>query len=271
MKKISAFLTFTIFCLLTFKVEAGDTSGSCGDHCSWTINGDTLKLTGYGDINGYEVYQSPWYPNRNQIKKIVIENESDTNTFKSIGGGSFIAMTKVKEVVLPEGLEKIERYAFHYASSLEKINFPSSLKQIDFGAFNQTAIKDFVLPENVVLSPVSLGSDKLESVIVSGSTDLTEAMLLATVDGNWDNLQIPATLQTIYCDATNESCQNLLNSNIGNKVKPYTEEGNRYVVDGQKYRTLSDMQQQKPVKRIYTVKEANEASGKKNTVMIRYK
>ncbi|MBO7097441.1 MAG: hypothetical protein J6W11_02240, partial [Alphaproteobacteria bacterium] len=129
----------------------------------------------------------------------------------------------------------------------------------------------FVLPENVKLSNVSLGSDKLESVVISGSTELTESMLKSTVYGDWSNLEIPTTLQNIYCEATNESCQNLLNSTLGDKVKTYTKDGNRYVVDGQKYRSLSDMQQQKPVKRIYTVKEANEASGKKNTVMIRYK
>lgn len=269
MKKISAALIFTIFCLLTFKVEAGDTSGSCGDHCSWTIDGDTLKLTGYGDINGYDTYQSPWYPNINQIKKIVIENESDTNTFKSIGSGPFISMTKVKEVVLPEGLEKIGRYAFHYATSLEKINFPSSLKQIDFGAFNKTAITSFVLPENVILANYALGSTSLNSVVISGTTNLTLEMMEHTRD--WSTFYMPNNLNVIYCEATNKSCQNLLNSTLGNKVKTYTKDGNRYVVDGQKYRSLSDMQQQKPVKRIYTVKEANEASGRKNTIMIRYK
>ena len=52
----------------------------------------------------------------------------------------------------------------------------------------------------------------------------------------------------------------------------YSMEGGRYVLNGQKYRSLSDMEKNiNALKRIYSVKEASDASGHKNTVMIRYK
>jgi hypothetical protein len=55
-------------------------------------------------------------------------------------------------------------------------------------------------------------------------------------------------------------------------LKSYTKEGNRYVSDGQKYKTLADMSRAtNAVKRIYTVNEANQLSGKKNKLILRYK
>ena len=99
-------LIFSVL-LWTFHAQAqstnNQTSGTCGEHCTWTIDGNTLKLSGYGDISGYDLYSAPWYWDQSHITKVVIENESDQNTFKSIGEATFCAMTKLKEVVLPEG------------------------------------------------------------------------------------------------------------------------------------------------------------------------
>lgn len=41
----------------------------------------------------------------------------------------------IEEVILPEGLEEIDNYAFYFCTNLRKINFPSSLKRIGINAF----------------------------------------------------------------------------------------------------------------------------------------
>ena len=55
----------------------------------------------------------------------------------------------------------------------------------------------------------------------------------------------------------------------------YTKEPNgSYVIDGVRYASYADMSRGENgagLKRIYTVKEANDAAGKKNTFKIRYK
>lgn len=42
----------------------------------------------------------------------------------------------IEEVILPEGLEEIDNYAFYFCTNLRKINFPSTLKRIGSDAFH---------------------------------------------------------------------------------------------------------------------------------------
>ena len=309
MKKLVFVLGF-IFPICV-QAETGATSGSCGAHCSWVMEGNTLKVTGYGDINGYGTYQTPWYWNRDNITKIEIINESDTQTFKNIGTSAFHAMAQVTEVVLPEGIETIGGYAFHFCHALTTVDFPSTLKEMGRGAFNYTHISDFVVPENVVLGDYALGSTFVSSVVISGSTNLTAETLQHT--GDWLSAYMPEHLNTIYCELTNESCQNLLDSEIADKVKVYTIEddtgicktsdgkffasielmakgkdcaceqickdivsadqnGQAFMADGKFYASLDDWAKGHHIKkRIYTIDEANKVAGDKNMVKIKYR
>ena len=51
------------------------------------------------------------------------------STIKKIGAGAFFS-AKITKVNLPEGLEKVESYAFFYMNSLEEFVFPSTLKTL---------------------------------------------------------------------------------------------------------------------------------------------
>ena len=55
----------------------------------------------------------------------------------------------VIEVTLPEGLIKIGKRAFADCESLEKINFPSTLRIISDEAFSGCTSLDVDLPENI--------------------------------------------------------------------------------------------------------------------------
>ena len=68
---------------------------------------------------------------------------------KIIGVQAFDSLY-IEEVILPDGLEEIDNYAFHFCSNLKKINFPSSLKRIGKYAFyNCSRLEEIVLPEGL--------------------------------------------------------------------------------------------------------------------------
>ena len=55
------------------------------------------------------------------------------------------------EVILPDGLRRIESAAFR-SCALSKINFPESLEYIGFKAFSHTRLGDIILPSNCQLN-----------------------------------------------------------------------------------------------------------------------
>lgn len=55
------------------------------------------------------------------------------------------------EVILPDGLRRIESSAFQ-SCALSKINFPETLEYIGFQAFDYTKLEDVILPSNCQLS-----------------------------------------------------------------------------------------------------------------------
>jgi len=78
----------------------------------------------------------------------------------------------------------------------------------------------------------------------------------------------------IYCQNTeNRRCDTLINRKTEgqDRLVLYEIKGDRYVLDGKQYRNLNDMLNNIPVKRIYTVEEANAVAGKVNSVKIRYR
>ena len=80
----------------------------------------------------------------------------------------------------------------------------------------------------------------------------------------------------IYCNNVGGRCDELFFGEVNtgasaNRLIKYTKEGGYYIYDGQKYRSLQNMQNGVAVKRIYTVDEASQVAGKKNKVMIKYK
>lgn len=61
------------------------------------------------------------------------------------------------EIILPEGLTEIKKYAFYY-SNVSKINFPSTLKTIGEHAFYKSLVKEAMLPDSIT----SLGSSAFD-------------------------------------------------------------------------------------------------------------
>ena len=255
-----------------------DCALTTNDKCTATLdkNSNTLTLKGYGNMKNYgydctdpKCYSTAdWGEYESLIKNVVVENESDTQRFSSVGNFAFAYMRQVTSVELPDGLSTIGHYAFAGSVRLQDVNLPESLESIGKSAFNITAIKDFVLPENVVIGNRALGTRQLNSITYSGSTQLTEDMILVDTDSHF-----PEALSKIYCNETNSSCQALLNNaDFDGKIAVYEQYGNAYYSNGKFYQSPNDIGTPNYIKkRIYTIDEANKATGKTNTVTIRYR
>ena len=81
-------------------------------------SGEGSLNDGYG---GYPLYESIWSEEISEVQNWAY--------------GTVYIQDNITEVILPEGIEKINAGAFSYATKLEKINIPSSVKEIGNAAF----------------------------------------------------------------------------------------------------------------------------------------
>lgn len=127
------------------------TKGECGPNLEWSLSDDgVLTISGTGTMENYD-YDSepsnpaPWYEQRKEIKKIVIENG-----VTSIGKEAFSFCDQVTEVSVPESITTIGESAFSDCSSLKNIALPANITDIQYGAFyNCKNLANFVIPDSV--------------------------------------------------------------------------------------------------------------------------
>lgn len=78
------------------------------------------------------------------LSRIVI-----SENIKSIGQQAFYNCENLTEINIPEGITEIKYNTFYGCKRLENITLPNSLASIGHGAFDQTAIRNLTIPENV--------------------------------------------------------------------------------------------------------------------------
>lgn len=162
----------------------------------------------------------------NGCKKITIPTG-----IKTIGRECF-AGTDVEEVILPEGIKRIEPCAFANCTELKKINFPKTLNVIkdrvflnchlltkvilpetlaELGdyAFYDTGIKQLILPKRVASTGISVfGSIKIETIDIPKDFTLGKSMFficqnLRTVKFEADKVTVPERC-FYYCTSLTE-------------------------------------------------------------------
>ena len=108
------------------------------------------------------------------------------NTVKNIGIYAFSLNKSLQEVVLPEGLESIEAFAFTQ-TNITKINFPDSLTTIDSLTFGSGSNIDISISEN-----------NQNFTIIDGIYVLNKSgNKLITISKNLENYTIPDTVEII--------------------------------------------------------------------------
>ena len=59
-----------------------------------------------------------------------------------IGDNPFRGQAKMTELILPEGVKSIGNQIFTYDVPISKLEIPSSVKTIDYAAFNSSTLKE---------------------------------------------------------------------------------------------------------------------------------
>ncbi len=111
------------------------TPDACGDTLTWSLSSDgVLTIDGEGAMWNYNASddKAPWADQKEKITKVVIGSG-----VTSIGKYAFHECSALAAVEFEEGcsLTLIDEYAFNYASSLESITIPASVKKIWHYAF----------------------------------------------------------------------------------------------------------------------------------------
>ncbi len=110
-------------------------SGTCGADLTWTITGEendlTLTISGTGTMTDYGSIESvPWYENASKIKTVMVGEGVTT-----IGTLAFKHLRNISEIVLPSTLTSIGMQAFQNCSKLESITIAASVTSIGINAF----------------------------------------------------------------------------------------------------------------------------------------
>ncbi|MBP0972880.1 MAG: leucine-rich repeat protein [Oscillospiraceae bacterium] len=96
-------------------------TGTCGEHLTWTLTPDgTLTISGTG-----EMADRPDFGDKSKIKSIVI-GEGVT----SIGTFAFVKSQNLTSVTLPDSLTTISGYAFQSCTSLTSLTIPAGVTSI---------------------------------------------------------------------------------------------------------------------------------------------
>lgn len=153
MKKLLILITITILIFLPVTVFSAS-SGICGDNLNWTLDGDTLTISGTGDMWNYFVNDMPWASFHSNIEKVIIGNNVASigsyafykftnlvdltigNSVKKIGERAFSSCA-FKNLTLPDGLTVINDYAFYDCADLISITIPYNITHVGLFTFSR--------------------------------------------------------------------------------------------------------------------------------------
>ena len=160
----------------TLNAMADEASGICGDNLTWSIQNDTLTISGNGclsvgasntprgKIAPEMELNKPWKEynySKIVIKKGITEigKQAFSDDYKAkevliedgltkIGEAAF-SLAKIQKVVMPDSVEVIDDFAFNICWKLTEVKFSKNLKTIGKMAFRECALAELNLPEGL--------------------------------------------------------------------------------------------------------------------------
>ncbi|MBO4564342.1 MAG: leucine-rich repeat domain-containing protein, partial [Bacteroidaceae bacterium] len=123
--------------------------GLYGDNVLWDLKGDTLFISGRGDMANYEWNSSqrsaPWNAYRAQIKCVIVED-----SVTSIGEYAFQQCEKLTTVRFPQSLKKICKGAFWECTNMDSITFPDSVYIGGQAFYRCISLHSITFPEHLL-------------------------------------------------------------------------------------------------------------------------
>ena len=178
--------------MIAFNAIHAEITWTLSDDGTLTISGtDMPDYQGYYDydLDGYYSY-APWTSQREEIKKIVIEDGVTSigvgafascscltsitipNSVTSIGDAAFMVCSGLTSITIPNSVTSIGWQAFVGCSNLTFITIPNSVTSIGDGAFNGcSGLTSITIPNSVtsIGSTAFLGCSGLTSITIPNS------------------------------------------------------------------------------------------------------
>ncbi len=144
-------LLISLFIIVVFTIKSYGASNftytldANGNATITEYNGSQSDLTIPSTIDGHNVVAIESHAfEHSKIKKIVVSEGITT-----IGGWAFCECENLESVILPESLTDMDWQVFIGCKSLNNINIPSNLTIINQGCFIDTGIKEIIIPKNI--------------------------------------------------------------------------------------------------------------------------
>lgn len=130
-------------CAYAEEENANVQSGTYGTNITWTLENETLTISGTGKLTKIDGIDFPWAES-NDIKILNV-----SNGITDIGDKAFYNMSNLQKVNLPDGLKIIGDWAFTN-SDIRRLRIPDSVESIGENAFScNNNCKKIVLSSNL--------------------------------------------------------------------------------------------------------------------------
>ena len=192
-------------------------SGICGENLYWNFdeNSGTLTITGYGNMTNYESdLKVPWFSYKaSRIKYIMLPDG-----LTSIGSYAFDGCQKLQNISIPNGVTKIWNHAFSACSALTDVTLPPNIRLIGSWAFNNC--------KNLYSIRIPYGVEHLSFTSFRGCSNLSSIILPDSITsiGDWALYHCPSLKSIIIPKSVSSIGKNALGM-YDNKGKVDSYEG----------------------------------------------
>lgn len=137
------FLSF-VFLLALHPVAAEAQSGACGVDVKWRLDGNTLIISGEGEMYNYDSSQTFSYAIFSDMFNKVVFEEGVT----SVGNHAFSGFSNLTSVELSSTINSIGDWSFE-STGLTEIDFPESVTVVGGCSFYNTSLVKVAIPSSV--------------------------------------------------------------------------------------------------------------------------
>ena len=126
---LAACMLLTLLAPRGFATEADTPTESCGDGLTWSLEGNTLTISGSGAMKDFEG-GAPWSGSADRIHTVVL-----TGGVTTVGAGAFTGYENLTAVDFGSSLKEIGESAFQGCEGLTKISLPASFRRFGASSF----------------------------------------------------------------------------------------------------------------------------------------